>query len=181
MDVPDAASATSQFKSMRAHIQATHESGRAGALCLALGIGFAFVAPQLGLAWLMRVAVAAIGLSTLLHCRAAWLETRFAIASRACLSNRMDCALPRERAWLRDFGRMRTTAAAFAWVCAGLVSLLVFPLTLAYETPAILKIYGLVLALSAVRLPYIAMLNRRFLRELGERSRDVAGPDVIAM
>lgn len=181
MDGPDTASTTPQFESMRAHVQATHESGRAGALCLALGIGFAFVAPHLGFAWLMRVAAAAIALSILFHWRAAWLETRFAIASRACLSSRMDCALPRERARLREFGRMRATAAAFAWVCAGFVSLLFFPLTLVYEIPAILKTYGFVLAMSAVRLPYIAMLNRRFLRELGERSRDVTGPDVIAM
>lgn len=181
MHAADAASGTPQFKAMRAHMQATHESGRAGALCLALGIGFAFVAPQLGFAWLMRVAAAAIGLSSVLHCGAAWLETRFAMASRACLRNRMDCALPRERAWLREFVRTRATAAAFAWICAGLVSLLIFPLTLVYDVPAILKIYGLVLALSAVRLPYMSMLNRRFLRELDERSRDVAGPDVIAM
>ncbi|QWP76229.1 hypothetical protein J5226_21990 [Lysobacter sp. K5869] len=178
---PEVESGEPKLEGLRANLRATHESGRAGVLSLALAIATAFAAPRLGLTWLTPVAAVAIAVSIAFHCRAAWLATRFAMASLACLRKREDAAPLPERNWLRRFARTRATAAIVAWILVGLVTLLIFPLAMVYAVPAILKAYGLVLLMSALRLVYMAMVDRRFLRELSERSRDAEGPDVIAM
>ncbi|MET4730566.1 hypothetical protein ABIE09_004386 [Lysobacter enzymogenes] len=161
--------------------QRAYQSACVGAQWLVLGICAAFLAPKLELGWLARVAAMAVAVSAFFHGRAAWLETRFALAVRACVWNRWRAnALP-ELACLRRLGRGLAWAAVAGWTLAGVVSLLVFPIGLSYELPGLLRAYGLILAISVLRLPYTATASRRLLLELDECSHRVACSDVAAM
>ncbi|EEF93603.1 hypothetical protein CATMIT_01765, partial [Catenibacterium mitsuokai DSM 15897] len=102
--------------------QRAYQSACVGAQWLVLGICAAFLAPKLELGWLARVAAMAVAVSALFHGRAAWLETRFALAVRACVWNRWRAnALP-ELACLRRLGRGLAWAAVAGWTLAGVVS-----------------------------------------------------------
>jgi len=157
------------------------DSARGGAFCLALGICTAFLAPKLELIWLTRVAAMAMTAAAWFHGRSALLEMRFALTARACLRERWRAAVLPELDALRRLSRERLRAAVAACTLAGMIALLIFPIALAYALPSLLRIYAVVLALSAVRLPCMAMAQRRLLRELDARSRNVPNADRMAM
>lgn len=163
------------------HAQRAYQNACIGAQWLVLGICAAFLAPKLGWGWLARVAAIAIGVSAFFHGRAAWLETRFALAARACVWNRWRASVLSELTCLRRLGRGLAWTAAAGWTLAGVVSLLVFPIGLSYALPGLLKVYGVILAISVFRLPYTATASRRFLLELDECSHRVECSDVAAM
>ncbi len=163
------------------HAQRGYQSACVGAQWLVLGICAAFLAPKLELAWLTRVAATAIAVSAFFHCRAAWLETRFALEVRACVWNRWRAGALSELTGLRRRGRGVAWAATAGGTLAGVVSLLVFPIGLSYELPGLLKAYGLILAISVLRLPCTVTISRRVLFELDECSRSVACSDVASM
>jgi len=171
----------SEFAALRARARRAFESACVGVQWLVLGICAAFLAPKLRLDWLVHVAALAVALSAFFHCRAAWLEMRFASAVRACVRNRWHGSFVPELNCLRRLGRGCTQAAVAGWTLAGVVSLLVFPIGLSYELPPLLKVYGVALAVCALRLPCTASASRRLLLELDACSQRIARSDVAAM
>lgn len=180
----DAAGGTRPFSPelsvLRNQARRAFECARTGVLWLMLGICIAFLAPKAGDPWLTYVAGGAVFVAALVHCRAAAVETRFALDARRYLGEQRNASpLPGWAELLRQ-GRRRLRTAAAGWALAAMVALLVVPIGLTFEVPVALRVHGLVLLLSAGRLQHMAMVDRRLLREIDEYVRGLTRPDIVA-
>ncbi|UZW59298.1 hypothetical protein [Lysobacter enzymogenes] len=169
-----------ELSALRSQARRAFECARTGLLWLTLGICIAFLAPKAGDLWLTYVAGDAVFVAALVHCRAAAVETRFALDAHRYLGEQWNASPLPGLAGLRRRGRRRLRSAAAAWALATMVALLVVPIELTFEVPVALRVHGLVLLLSAGRLQHMATVDRRLLREIDEHVRGLTRRDIVA-
>ncbi|SDY44791.1 hypothetical protein SAMN04487939_102186 [Lysobacter sp. yr284] len=169
-----------ELSALRGQAVRAFECARTGVLWLVLGICIAFLAPKADSRLLTYIAGAVVFLATLVHCRAAALETRFALGARRYLSEHWNASPLPGLAELLRLGRRRLRTAIVAWMLAAMVALLVVPIGLTFEVPVALRVHAVVLVLSAARLQHMATVDRRLLREIGEHVRSLARRDIVA-